>query len=114
MQDEPEGSRSHSSKKRLARWAKARGGRSGLSREALEREAAAEIGLTGAAGLDEPPDPQVSGGPGAPERRVRKQWSRLREALATESDAARRERLEREAADEMRSTSRRPDLDDDF
>jgi hypothetical protein len=104
-------------RKRPGRWSKGFGGaREGVSREALEREAAAEMGLNAGGGPgeeDEPPEGPPRSRPPAPAQRARRQWSRLREVLATESDAARRERLEREAAEEMRFDSRRPHLDDD-
>lgn len=125
MHDEPESSHSEPSeparssrppKRGVGRWAKALGGgRQELSREDLEREAAAEIGFSGGARpSDAPHEPSAtSGRPAAPERRARRSWSRLRDTRATESDAARRERLEREAAEEIGFDPGRPAGDDD-
>jgi hypothetical protein len=105
-------------KKRLGRWTRGSGGgRADLSREALEREAAAEMGLIQRREPDERDDPPApaerSSAAAPPAPRARRQWSRLRDALATESDAARRERLEREAADELRFDGRRADGDEE-
>jgi hypothetical protein len=123
MPDEPEAS------KRRGRWVRGRGGgRDDRSREALEREAAAEMGLPGEGEDDEVDEREkreereereerAETGPAGrrppPAHRARKQWSRLRDALASESDAARRERLEREAAEEMRLDPWRRDRDEE-
>jgi hypothetical protein len=115
LHDEFEASPSHESIERRGRWTSFRvGRRQELSREALEREAAAEMGLTdGPATLsqevNEVTEPNRSEAPTAPEHRTRKPWSRIREALSTEADAARRERLEREAAEELGLTGLQPD-----
>ncbi len=105
MHTQFEASTSQQSGERRGRWSRIwSGGRDELSREALEREAAAELGLGDGPRAAEPEptsEPHPATDDATPSHRGRKPWSRLRDVLSTESDAAWRERLEREAAEEL-------------
>ncbi|MDP8936865.1 MAG: hypothetical protein M3O23_03915 [Actinomycetota bacterium] len=77
-----------------------------MSRHEIEREAAAELGIQAQLD-DEPsepaprPEPEEIAISGAEERRPRRGVGWIRDLLEGESAAARRERLEREAAAEL-------------
>jgi hypothetical protein len=110
-----ESHQSQESHERRGRWSRILGGRrEDHSREALEREAAAEIGLTDAPATGtqeaiEATEPRSGESHTAPQSRAHKPWSRFRQALSPESGAARRERLERDAAEELGLTASRPE-----
>ncbi len=103
--------------RKSGRWAKLFGGQEGFSREALEQEAAAEIGALqrpGDGSEQEQPAPatpneatpaEVRPAEAAPAAHPRRNpWSRVRQILSDEPADVRRERLEREAAEELRLT----------